>query len=137
MQTHKIAETRAVLKPDMSLALRQVSDDFYQRLEADFDGFKGHVLVSQHEFTEDWPTWEMHPKGDELVLLLGGEAEMLLRGKAGDSSVQLRQPGDYLVVPRGAWHTAKVKSSASMLFFTPGEGTANEAEPPASATLDG
>jgi quercetin dioxygenase-like cupin family protein len=34
-------------------------------------------------------------------------------------------PGDTVIVPRGAWHTAKIAGTTSMLFITPGEGTLN------------
>jgi len=32
--------------------------------------FCGEYLVSTHDFTGDWSTWEIHPKGDEVVCLL-------------------------------------------------------------------
>ena len=87
------------------------------------------MLVSQHEFSEAWPTWELHPKGDELVLLLHGDTEMALLTAGGEQTVDLREPGDYIVVPRNTWHTARPRMPTSMLFFTPGEGTLNEAVP--------
>jgi hypothetical protein len=40
-----------------------------------FAGFKGHVLVATFAFDADWPTWERHPAGDELVCLLSGEVD--------------------------------------------------------------
>jgi len=27
-------------------------------------------LISEHEFSADWPAWEVHPSGDEFVYLL-------------------------------------------------------------------
>jgi hypothetical protein len=32
-------------------------------------------------------------------------------------------PGDYVLVPRGIWHTVRVHTPSSVLFITPGEGT--------------
>ena len=32
-------------------------------------------------------------------------------------------PGDYVIVPRGTRHTARIRKPARMLFITPGEGT--------------
>jgi hypothetical protein len=35
------------------------------------DGTEGR-LVTIHSFSESWSSWEMHPKGDELVVCLAG-----------------------------------------------------------------
>ena len=72
----------------------------------------------------------MHPEGDELVVLIDGAAELLLRGDGGDAVQSLDAPGEYVVVPRGTWHTARIATAARMLFVTPGEGTRNETTPP-------
>ena len=39
------------------------------------DGSEGR-LVSQYTFTEDWPGWEMHPAGEEVVICTAGEMEL-------------------------------------------------------------
>ena len=92
--------------------------------------FKGCVLVSTHEFNGlDWPTWEIHPVGDEIVVLLSGAATFVLRGDDGEARVQLAVPGAYVVVPRNTWHTARVCGTTRMLFITPGEGTENRTDP--------
>lgn len=81
-------------------------------------------LVSCFTFTSAWNTWEMHPAGEEIVLLLSGRA--CLRLQRGDEPVQevlLETAGDYVLVPAGAWHTATTSVPTTMLFVTPGEGT--------------
>src|SRR5262249_8539472 len=35
------------------------------------DGVEGR-LVSMHTFSKPWDSWEMHPKGDELVVCVEG-----------------------------------------------------------------
>jgi len=125
----QIADTFAVLRPDLGVDAVPVTDDLYEKLDADYDAFRGHTLVSQHEFAADWPTWEMHPAGDELVLLLEGSVTFVLRTGAGDESVELTEPGSYVIVPRDTWHTARVTGTARMLFITPGEGTENREQP--------
>lgn len=124
----KLQSTFAVVKPDLSVATVDVSPTLYEDLDAQFDQFKAHVLVSTYEFTEDWPTWERHPKGDEIVILLSGAATMVLQKESGQELVGLAVPGEYLVVPRNTWHTARVRGAARMLFITPGEGTENRVE---------
>lgn len=118
-----------VLKPDLLLDQLQVSPDIYERLDEQYDQFRSHTLISAHQFTQDWPTWEKHPAGDEMVVLLSGRAEFIFRKASGDESVELKEAGSFVLVPRDTWHTARVSEPASMLFITPGEGTENETDP--------
>jgi mannose-6-phosphate isomerase-like protein (cupin superfamily) len=122
---YEIAKTFAVLRPDLTVAPVDVTPGIYEQLDRDFDNFKGHVLVSTHAFSEDWPTWERHPAGDELVCLLSGEATMVFERDGKETPVRLSEPGSYVLVPRGTWHTARTSVSTTMLFVTPGEGTEN------------
>ncbi len=125
----KLQNTFAVIKPDLSVETVDVSPTLYQDLDARFDQFRSHQLVATYEFTEDWPTWERHPQGDEIVILLSGVATMVLQREAGPQFVEMAMPGEYVVVPRNTWHTARVRTATRMLFITPGEGTENRAEP--------
>lgn len=119
-----LKESFAVLKPEHSVEPIDLSPTIYQLLDERFDNFRGHVLVSLHAFDAPWGSWERHPHGDEIVLLLAGAAEMTLRRDAGDEVVALSEPEDYIVVPRNTWHTAsRVRAGTRMLFITPGEGT--------------
>ena len=118
--TLDLASTFAVLQPDQSVELVKVTPTVYEELDRRFDHFKGRVLVSLFAFDTDWPSWERHPAGDEIVCLLSGEATFELEGRA---SVHLHAPGTYAVVPKGVWHTAHTKVPTRMLFITPGEGT--------------
>lgn len=79
-------------------------------------------LVSEYEFASDWPNWEMHPDGDELVYLLAGAMEMLLEQPEGIQRVTLQGSGA-VVVPRGVWHTARVHAPSRVLHVTRGGGT--------------
>lgn len=86
------------------------------------DGSEGR-LVSQHTFSESWPSWEMHPNGSEVVICTAGE--MILTHEFPDgarSSLTLRQ-GEYAINPPGVWHIADVESAATAIFITAGEGT--------------
>ena len=57
-------------------------------------------LISEYEFAADWPTWEMHPNGDELVYLLSGSADLVLDRPEGLTTLPLRGSAA-VVVPRG------------------------------------
>lgn len=120
-----IANDFIVLSPEKNATIEKCDSTLYERLDHKYDGFKSHDLIASYEFIQDWPTWEMHPEGDEIVLLLSGEATVVLKLKTGDKSIVLNKEGSYVIVPRGVWHTAKVQIKAKMLFITPGENTQN------------
>jgi mannose-6-phosphate isomerase-like protein (cupin superfamily) len=126
MKSFNIANRFVVLSPDKVATTVLNSPTVYEDLERDFGSFKAHELIALHTFEEDWPSWEMHPNGDETVVLLCGSATFVV--KHGDASREIRMdnPGDTVIVPRGAWHTAKIAGTTSMLFITPGEGTLND-----------
>ncbi|MCC2973318.1 cupin domain-containing protein [Massilia sp. IC2-476] len=103
----------------------QVSgDSFWQLPPEAFDSFGKGWLVSEFLFTEDWPTWEMHPQGEEFVYLLSGAVELLL-DRGNEVETILLNGSGAVVVPRGVWHTAKVRVPSRMLHVTRGEGTEN------------
>ncbi len=127
---HNLDQVRLILGPDGSGTLKADSPNFYQELDAEFGDFSGHVLISNHRFDEPWPTWEMHPKGDEFVYLLEGDTDFVLRQDGEEKVVRINRPGDYVTVPQSAWHTARPHSPTTMLFVTSGEGTLNQETPP-------
>jgi len=80
-------------------------------------------LMSAFTFSEPWPTWERHPAGEELVMLLTGAATLVLEESGRERAVHLSQPGSYVLVPTNVWHTARTDVPTTMLFLTPGSGT--------------
>ena len=118
-----------VLDPQQSATVLPLTESFWQDLDRRFGAFAGHSLVSAYSFDTDWPTWERHPMGDEIVCLMSGCADLLLRQEDGEQRVSLRQPGSFLIVPKNTWHTAKIAEHTTMLFVTPGEGTENREQP--------
>ena len=128
-QVQHIDQVRAVLDPGSRLHLLPVTEDFYESLGV-FGDFMGHTLVQQFEFAEPWPTWEVHPEGDELVFLLTGDTDLVLAGDQGEETVlRVSEPGQYVVVPKGTWHTARPHAPTTLLFVTPGAGTLNALTP--------
>jgi quercetin dioxygenase-like cupin family protein len=86
------------------------------------DGVEGR-LVSEHSFTEGWPSWEMHPHGNEVVICTAGE--MVLTQEFPDGRIERSEltAGDYAINPPGVWHIADVSGRATAIFITAGEGT--------------
>jgi len=115
------------LRPDASVERLPEDEQFWPSLmSGQLGDWKNEYLVSRFEFTVDWPTWEVHPNGDEVENLLAGADRFLVETAMGEvSTITLDTPGEYVLVPKNCWHTAKVASRASMLFITPGEGTLN------------
>ncbi len=95
----------------------------YGRRHAD-DGAEGR-LVSQFRFTDDWPSWEMHPAGDEVVVCLSGEMRLSQKFPDGRVETVTLGPGEYAINPPGVWHTADISGEATGLFITAGVGTQN------------
>ncbi len=95
---------------------------FWGLPEAELTRFDQGWLVTEFECASDWPNWERHPAGDELVYLLSGAATLLLELPAGVQRVPL-QGRAAVLVPQGVWHTAEVTAPSRMLFVTRGQGT--------------
>lgn len=123
MQVKNIRDEFVVFSPAKRAHCVALTADLYARLDRDYDGFQGHELVSAYDFSGDWNCWEMHPNGDEVVILISGSATFVLELNDEHQLAVLSRPGDRVVVPRGVWHTARVSEAATVLFVTPGEGT--------------
>ena len=79
-------------------------------------------LVSLTMQSADWPHWERHPNGDEVLVMLEGRLELILD----QGGVESRRPfgaGQTFIVPAGAWHRARVFEPGRMFAITYGEGT--------------
>lgn len=120
-------QTYVHLAPD-GAARALSAEGFWQMPEADVSG-QGW-LISEYEFVEDWPTWEMHPEGDEFVYVLSGAVELLL-DRAGTIERIAVDGAGAVVVPRGVWHTARVRTPSRMLHVTRGAGTRTRPVSPA------
>lgn len=123
-----LLDTYVVLGPDLSAVRVGVTPKIFEELDRNFEGFRGRVLVARFDFETDWPTWEIHPQGDEIVVLISGSAEMVLDRGGKHEATTLSQPGSFIIVPKATWHTARISTPTSMLFITPGEGTENRAK---------
>jgi len=102
-----------------------VSDAFWEQLSnGAYPRLDEGRLMSAFTFSEPWPTWERHPAGEELVMLLAGEATVVLEDAHGQThAVSLSAPGAYVLVPKNVWHTARTAVPTTMVFLTPGAGT--------------
>ncbi len=101
MNLFNLATERAIFTPSLDAKTKALSPTFYPELEAEFNGFAGHVLISQLHFAEDWPTWEVHPAGDEFVTLITGDITLVLWQDQQEHTLRLSTPSDFVIIPRG------------------------------------
>jgi len=80
------------------------------------------TLVAAFVSTEDWPHWEMHPAGEEVLVLVEGRMTLLLDEPGGERRVEMA-PGATCVVPRGVWHRALVAETSKVIGITYGAST--------------
>ena len=119
-----LASTFVRLGNDARVEPLAVDGKFWDRLaRGELGNFHREYLVASHSFEADWPVWEMHPEGDELVCVLSGEVTFVLEQPSGLQEITLDGCGAFAIVPRGIWHTAKASNPCRMLFITAGEGT--------------
>ena len=101
-----------------------VSASFWEDLaRGSFPQLEHGRLVSAFTFSEPWSSWERHPAGEEMVLLIAGAATVVLEEHGARREVALSRPGAFVLVPRNVWHTARPVLPTTMLFLTPGAGT--------------
>jgi mannose-6-phosphate isomerase-like protein (cupin superfamily) len=97
--------------------------EWYERYGAEHaaDGDEGR-LVTIHTFDSSWDSWEMHPRGEELVLCVEGSITLHQELDGVTTTVTLTA-GRAVVNPPGAWHTADVGDRCTAVFVTAGAGT--------------
>jgi hypothetical protein len=125
--THKLAENpihlglgaTAIIQPNFNGDMAWY--ETYTAANAS-DGAEGR-LVSLHNFSENWTSWEMHPVGSEVVICTEGTITLTQQMQGGTHHVIVLNKGEYAINPPGIWHTADIAGPATALFITAGEGT--------------
>jgi mannose-6-phosphate isomerase-like protein (cupin superfamily) len=77
-----------------------------------------------HTSTENWGSWETHPSGEELVLVLSGRAEFIQLIDGVERRVVVG-PHEAIINPAGVAHTANVIEPFAALYITPAPGTSH------------
>ena len=95
-------------------------EQFWRTIDSNADLLSTLVTVSPTD--RDWPHWEMHPEGDEILVMLEGTQTLVL-DLDGAVSEQVMTAGTTFVVPAGVWHRAKMSEPTRMLAITYGAGT--------------
>lgn len=69
-----------------------------------------------------YPMWEMHPAGDELLILASGSVTAEYRDASTTATAALR-PRSAIVIPAGTWHRLIVHEASALIAITPRRGT--------------
>ena len=100
----------------------EVTESFWPDLIAGRRKLEGRLMICSN-VTGDVPHWEMHPAGEEVILLQSGAVDFILEEDGGERRVALRPETPCLVVPRGVWHRFETVEPGRLVFITYGEGT--------------
>jgi len=109
------------LRPDERALAMEGGARFWAGIEGRRDLDEGRLMGSTGQ-NADWDHWERHPAGDEILVLLAGELELVLDTDRGEQRAVLKA-GQTFIVPKGVWHRGIVKEPGQLLFVTPGAGT--------------
>ena len=99
-----------------------VGPDFWATIEQ--NPLASRTMVTVSEGQGAWPRWEMHPAGDEVLLILEGQPKLWFEHPDGRLEALTPQTGATVIVPKGVWHRAE--GAYKMLFITYGEGTTHK-----------
>jgi len=83
-------------------------------------------LIMVESTPGDWPAWECHHEGDEIVIVLEGTADFIQQIDGEERRMSVK-PGSTIINPRGVWHTANVTVPLKAVYITPCPGTEHRA----------
>jgi mannose-6-phosphate isomerase-like protein (cupin superfamily) len=110
---------------DGSLRSYPRTADFLRIAGANPELAEGRVLALFDVKTPEdvhYPIWEMHPEGDELLVLASGSLTAECRDASGTANAALR-PRSAIVIPAGTWHRLVVHEASTLIAITPRHGT--------------
>lgn len=95
--------------------------EFWRTINERTELAEGRLIVKSLQ-SSDWPHWEMHPAGDEVLYMASGELELVLDIDGTERRVPFKA-GDTCIVPQGIWHRALVRAPGDLIGITRGWGT--------------
>ena len=66
--------------------------------------------------------WEMHPAGDEVLVMLSGELEVEYSDELHRDTSSL-EAGHGMLMPTGVWHRLRLREPGRLLVLSPPQGT--------------
>ena len=118
MQPIDLTDTYLLLDAGPGLSMIPVDEDFWATIHERTDLDDGRLVMAS-SMTADWSGWEMHPDGDEVILITEGEVRVHTDP---GTPVVVRAP-NLVIMPAGTWHTMDVIEPARVVTITWGAGT--------------
>lgn len=116
-----LGSTYIHLRSDDSALAMQGGDKFWAGIAQRNDLDTGRLMGITAQ-SKDWDHSERHPAGDEILVLLSGELELVIDTDAGERR-NVVKAGETFVMPKGLWHRGIVRAPGELMFITPGAGT--------------
>lgn len=121
MKTFDLRTTYVQLADGPRATPIDVDENFWSTIDQRKE-LHGGRLVMAFEMSADWDHWEMHPQGDELLILSKGSMELVYEENDREKRLKMRAPQSF-IVPAGVWHRALVSEPSTLLTVTRGSGT--------------
>jgi len=128
--THDLRQTYLHLTPHERAPAIPAGEAFWKQLmTGDFTDAqveavaRGGWLISRFTHDGDWPHWERHPHGDEVLICVSGELAFDIEHADGRQEQVELGAGRTLVMPAGAWHRGRGEGPAELIAVTAGRGT--------------
>jgi mannose-6-phosphate isomerase-like protein (cupin superfamily) len=117
-----LMSTYAQLREDGTALVIEGGNAFWSSLASRPELHGGRLLGATAQ-TKDWPHWEMHPAGDEILILMSGAFGLQVEHADGRVETIEMRAGSTCVVPKGLWHRGMAREPGELVFITPGAGT--------------
>lgn len=122
MRPVDLSHTYLHLERGPGLRVLDVDENFWATIDERTDLDDGRLVMAT-QVTADWTSWEMHPDGDEVILVTEG----VVRVHTDPGEAVVVQAPELVVMPRGTWHTIDVIEPARVVTITWGAGTQHRA----------
>ena len=122
MQPIDLTDTYLHLERGPGVGVIDVDENFWATIDERTDLDDGRLVMAM-PMTADWSNWEMHPEGDEVIVVTDGVVRVHTES---NEPVIVRAP-ELVVMPAGTWHTMDVIEPARVLTITWGAGTQHRA----------
>jgi mannose-6-phosphate isomerase-like protein (cupin superfamily) len=117
-----LASTYVQLLDGLRAETVDVDENFWSEIDARKSLHRGRLVGLMRMERGEGDHSEVHPAGDELLILISGAADVVLEERGGERAIPLTA-GQACVVPRGTWHHFRVRRAGELVFVTPGRGT--------------
>lgn len=104
------------------------TSEAFRKASRDPGAMDGRLLALHHVSSArdvHYPDWEMHPAGDELLIVASGSLSVEYRQGETTHTAALPSPAAF-IVPAGVWHRVIVHESSVLIAITPRLHTTHE-----------